>query len=242
MAQSYFKEITDPTQFLRPLPQGTITGYHEKPKTVDQALANVSDVLDGKGAKIGVYQPDFIIMLNSHLRNLIDKWKRVPTHEEALADMLVKAHPDWNADQLFALGVKDVEANQVNLRVALERMKGATPAQPSQRTRNIPLPAAAIKAAAAPAPAAPAVPRQRPQILVTASTGSVNFRFPVVSWVVSEGVLVLVQEADSPYLWTPGDTAQVIGLAIGAEALYSATWSGISYTIGNDMHAILVLE
>lgn len=247
MAQKYFNEVTDPTQFLRPLPRGTQTGYHERPKTIDQALANVTDVLDGNGAKIGTCQPDYDIMLNSHLRDLIDTWKRVPTREECLADMLISAHPDWDIQQLFAMGCKDGKSNQVGLKAALQAQRGGRAGQLVRAATPLPQRAAAPLQKAIPlaqamqTAQAVQVPSPRKQTVVSASTAATTFKFPATDWLVEGGILVLVQDSDSPYLWTPSDTVEVFGFAIGDTCL-SATWSGISYTLGGSNHLIMILE
>lgn len=235
MAQKYFNEVTNPSQYLRRLPDGSSPGFFEPPKTIDQALERKTDILDGNGAKTGVTQADYIVMLSSHTRRLMDTWKRVPTHEEALADMLLQAHPDWNENQLFALGCKDLNANQAKLKAALAAQQlPATPKpQAALSLRPLKQEPPVKEAAARPVKAT---------TVVNASTGSTSFRFPVVDWTESSGVLVLVQEADSPYKWIPGDTAEVLGFAIGDNKMYTATWSGIEYTLNNLSHLILVLE
>lgn len=247
MAQKYFNEVIDPTQFLRPLPSGTQTGYHERPKTIDQALANVTDVLDGRGVKIGTCQPDYDIMLNSHLRDLMDSLKRVPIREEVLADMLISAHPNWDIQQLFALGCKDGKSNQVGLKMHLQaqlggrsyRLSSSVTTLPRHQTvqaqKVVPLAQAMQSVQAVP------VPPPKKQTVVSASTSLTNFKFPVTDWIVDGGILVIVQDSSSPYLWTPSDTIEAFGFAIGDTCL-SATWSGISYTLGGSNHLIMILE
>ena len=244
MASQYFNAVTDPREYLRPEPANSKNIFREPAKTLDQAFANTSDVLDGKGAKIGIFQPDYQIMLAARQRELMDRLGRAPSREESLTDLLLTAHPDWPLDKLFALGCNDADANQAVLKATLTTAIQQRSAQRAAQSKPNRTPAPAPSAT----PATPATPATtipvpvRPDILVTAAIGGASFRFPVKDWVAQDRVLVLVQDSNSPYLWSPSDTEQVIGLTVGNEDIFAATWSGISYPVGHDTHTILVLE
>lgn len=246
MASQYFNAVTDPREYLRPEPASSKNVFREPAKTLDQAFANTSDVLDGKGAKIGIFQPDYQIMLAARQRELMDRLGRAPSREESLTDLLLTAHPDWPLDKLFALGCNDADANQVVLKAtlttAIQQRSVQRAAQPRPNRAPAPAPVATPATPATPATANAVPIPVRPDILVTAAIGGASFRFPIKDWVAQDRVLVLVQDSNSPYLWSPSDTEQVIGLTVGNEDIFAATWSGISYPVGHDTHTILVLE
>ena len=240
-AGGLFLEVTDPKEFLFPRPAGYDTYYHERPKTIDQALASVTEIRNVDKQKIGEDRLDYNLMLHSHMRGLMDSWRRVPSREEALADLLVRSHPDWDVARLFELGSQDSKANRATLMAALE---SATASRDTNRVRpqNAVTPlGVARKAAAAPAPVPSTPVPARPPVLISASTGSVGFRFPVASYTEQNGVLIFVQDLESPYLWSPSDTETVYGFLVEDKSL-SASWSGVSYELDGMNHLVMILE
>lgn len=226
---NFFRRVTDPQEFIQPWPASFRRDLIPDPaKTIDQALARTNPVLDGKRNEIGRVSTDYQLMLASRIRTLMNTLGRAPVREEALADLLITAHPDWPLDQLMALGAKDPQAVPAVLSKYLApRVKA---------TRPIPAPQA-------PAPQTPAA---TPPAANYATIGTVmgRLRIPLASYVMDDAMVVLVQPPNG-LSWHPGDfeDATVFRIAIEGHEPVTTTWSGVSYTLPDGCtHTVFIRE
>ena len=234
---NFFRRVTDPQEFIQPWPASFRRDLIPDPaKTIDQALARTNPVLDGKGTEIGRVSTDYQLMLASRIRALMSTLGRAPSREEALADLLITAHPDWTLDQLMALGAKDPQAVPALLSKHLApRVKA---------TRPVPAPPA-------PAPAAPPAPAATPPAATPpaanyATIGTVmgRLRIPLASYVMDDAMVVLVQPPNG-LSWHPEDfeDATVFRIAIEGHEPVTTTWSGVSYTLPDGCtHTVFIRE
>lgn len=234
---NFFRRVTDPQEFIQPWPASFRRDLIPDPaKTIDQALARTNPVLDGKGTEIGRVSTDYQLMLASRIRALMSTLGRAPSREEALADLLITAHPDWTLDQLMALGAKDPQAVPAVLSKYLApRVKATRPAP----------------APPAPAPAAPPAPAATPPAATPpaanyATIGTVmgRLRIPLASYVMDDAMVVLVQPPNG-LSWHPEDfeDATVFRIAIEGHEPVTTTWSGVSYTLPDGCtHTVFIRE
>lgn len=230
---NFFRRVTDPQEFIQPWPASFRRDLIPDPaKTIDQALARTNPVLDGKRNEIGRVSTDYQLMLASRIRTLMNTLGRAPVREEALADLLITAHPDWTLDQLMALGAKDPQAVPAVLSKYLApRVKAARP----------------VLAPPAPAPQTPAAaPPATPPAANYATIGTVmgRLRIPLASYVMDDAMVVLVQPPNG-LSWHPGDfeDATVFRIAIEGHEPVTTTWSGVSYTLPDGRtHTVFIRE
>ena len=239
---NFFRRVTDPQEFIQPWPASFRRDLIPDPaKTIDQALARTNPVLDGKGTEIGRVSTDYQLMLASRIRALMSTLGRAPSREEALADLLITAHPDWTLDQLMALGAKDPQAVPALLSKHLAPRVKATrpvPAPPAPAPAAPPAPAATPPAATPPAATPPAAN------YATIGTVMGRLRIPLASYVMDDAMVVLVQPPNG-LSWHPEDfeDATVFRIAIEGHEPVTTTWSGVSYTLPDGCtHTVFIRE